>query len=447
MNPSNHVRLNPLRPQYLLDEIVPFRVSGLTPGQRVVLELEHIDNVQQRWLASADMSGDAQGIADTADAPSRSGSYTGVSQDGLLWSLAPEGVEDAMTFMREARSPMHFGGQPGGERLQPRMYTLRARVDSIEVASASFGLSRIAPDVRVQELNDGPIRGVAFHAAGPGPRRGAIMTVTGSGGGVDLIHGPMLASRGFDVLALAHFAYPGRPDELTEIELEYFAEAAAWMRQTFGVERIAVQGGSRGGELALVLASYLPEVFCGAVPLSAWHNVVAGWFGARQVHEGPAWMLRGQPLPYCMVRFDMDRAQREAVGGAMAFSPDYLRDAAGDEDDARCAIPVERCSGPLLLISGRDDQVWPAWYGADRVMDRLRAHGRAHLGEHLALENVGHAITLPSLPTSMSWAMYHPLAKMPLLCGGQPQATARGVRQAWSRMLSFYGELFAQPGA
>jgi pimeloyl-ACP methyl ester carboxylesterase len=440
MAPALHLRSQP----YLYSEWVPFRASGLTAGQLVTLELEHIDDVGQHWLASAELSADANGVVDTADAPSRSGSYLGVSRDGLLWAMAPVDGVDRDAFMAQGRSSMHMAGQPGGDRLQPRRHTLRLKHAGRVLAEGTFAQTRLGPGIRVQELADGAVRGLAFHPT-PGPKvdRGAVLVLTGSGGGVDTGWAPLLASYGIPVLSAATFAWPGRPDLMQNIDLAYFEQAALWMRQHFGARRIAVQGSSRGGELALVLAAHMPELFCGAVAIVPFHNVVAGFDHFRNVHERPSWVLNGQPLPYAEVRLSLSGPDAVHTPDGLAAASAYLRDAASAEADARCGIPVERCSGPLLLLSGRDDAMWPSAYGADRVVDRLRRHGLGHRVEHLAFENVGHYLVAPGQPTAMCASLYHPLAKIKLACGGQPRATAEAGRTALTRMRTFYDELFA----
>jgi pimeloyl-ACP methyl ester carboxylesterase len=270
-----------------------------------------------------------------------------------------------------------------------------------------------------------------------------VLSLTGSGGGVDNSWAPLLASHGIPVLSAATFAWPGRPELMQHIDLAYFEQAALWMRQHFGVQRIAVQGGSRGGELTLVLAAYRPDLFCGGVAMVPFHNVVAGFDHLRNVHEQPSWVLNGQPLPYADVHVTLSGPEAVHTPDGIAVTPDYQRDAASAEADARCGIPVERCSGPLLLLSGRDDAMWPSAYGGDRVIDRLRRHGLAHQAEHLAFENVGHYLVPPGQPSAMCASLYHPLAKITLACGGQPRATAEAGRTSLDRMLRFYGELFA----
>lgn len=434
-------------PTYLFDGDVPFRVTGLSPGQRVTLRLEHVDDVGQHWTSNAELSADALGVADSAEAASRRGSYTGVSAAGLLWSMRPEGVTDTLDFVRAGRSPMHMFGQPGGDRLKPRHNTLSAWIDGVEVDRREFDLTRVGPGVQVEMVADGVVHGVAFHAAPGAPKRGAVLCLTGSGGGVDLGYGPMLASRGFDVLSAAYFAYPGRPDFLRDIELRDLADAAAWMRRRFGVNRVAVQGGSRGGELVLVLLAHFPEVFCGGVAMVPMHNVVAGFDHMRNVHEGASWRLDGQALPYCDVDVHVDGPQAIHSPAGVTVAPHYMRDLTSAAADARCGIPVERMNGRVLLISGREDAMWPSWYGADRVMDRLRAAGMADRGEHLALENVGHFLLAPGHPTTMCATAYHPLARASVACGGQPRATADAGRLIFKRLRQFYGELFGAPAS
>lgn len=57
-------------------------------------------------------------------------------------------------------------------------------------------------------------------------------------------------------------------------------------------------------------------------------------------------------------------------------------------------------SGPIMLVSGTDDQVWPSSTMANLAMERLRKKGFAQMAEHLKYEGAGHFIGLPAWPTS-----------------------------------------------
>lgn len=66
--------------------------------------------------------------------------------------------------------------------------------------------------------------------AGPGPFPAVIDLFGGAGGLIEFRAG-LLASRGFAVLALAFFAYEDLPKGLTQLDLDYFEEAANLLLQ------------------------------------------------------------------------------------------------------------------------------------------------------------------------------------------------------------------------
>jgi dienelactone hydrolase len=63
-------------------------------------------------------------------------------------------------------------------------------------------------------------------------------------------------------LALAYFGLEGLPDELERVPLEYVDHGLTYLRlqQQVDIERIGVVGVSKGGELALLMASMRPEI-------------------------------------------------------------------------------------------------------------------------------------------------------------------------------------------
>lgn len=87
-------------------------------------------------------------------------------------------------------------------------------------------------------------------------------------------------------------------------------------------------------------------------------------------------------------------------------------EAALDDRDAveRAAIATERAHGPLLLVSGGDDRVWPADRMCTMIVDRMSKHGRGDGVKHLHYPNAGHMlfpyvrpsdVTFPAYPTDL----------------------------------------------
>ena len=112
-------------------------------------------------------------------------------------------------------------------------------------------------------------------------------------------------------------------------------------------DRLGVIGTSRGGRLALLLGAHYPDL-----------QAVVSYVGSGLVFPSPAgpepaWTFRGKPLPWISNRFDILQADPEQFDKA--------------------EIPVERTNGPVLLISGDADQVWPSTQLSQVAMDRLGA--------------------------------------------------------------------------
>ena len=94
----------------------------------------------------------------------------------------------------------------------------------------------------------------------------------------------------------------------------------------------------------------------------------------------------------------------------------------------------------MLLISGRDDEVWPSTAMADDIVARLRQHHFAHPFVHLAYDRAGHGIGRPFTSTMELNSRRHPLTGRIVRMGGTPSGTAQARADSWRRMLAFVDE-------
>ena len=62
---------------------------------------------------------------------------------------------------------------------------------------------------------------------------------------------------------------------------------------------------------------------------------------------------------------------------------------ASPETIAAATIPVEEINGPILLLSGRDDNLWPSTELSERIVARLAEQGFGHPVEHKVYESAG----------------------------------------------------------
>jgi dienelactone hydrolase len=100
-------------------------------------------------------------------------------------------------------------------------------------------------------------------------------------------------------------------------------------------------------------------------------------------------------------------------------------------------IPVEKIHGPVLLISGKADALWPSTPMAEAVMSRLDVKHFAYAHHHLAYENAGHAVFGPPLPADS------PNMSRLAGLGGTPQGNQAARVDDWPKALAFIDEAFA----
>jgi dienelactone hydrolase len=238
-----------------------------------------------------------------------------------------------------------------------------------------------------------------------------------------------MASHGYASLALAYFGYEDLPGELLEIPLESIESAIVWLdgQEAVDAERLAVIGGSKGGELALLAAATYPQIK--AVVGCVASGIV--WQGVHEYEVASSWSLDGQGLPYAKWFFSQEDAERFMAGESVALRNAYAIEMNDPETLDAATIPVEKINGPVLLVSGTDDQMWPSDVFGDLVMERLAANDHPHERRHLKVDGGGHLVFLPVFVTGGN------RQPVPFMFGGTAEADANGSVEFWGLMLDF----------
>ncbi len=196
---------------------------------------------------------------------------------------------------------------------------------------------------------------------GPDPQKPVIISFSGSEGGLKVGEEESLffAHRGFAALGLAYFNASGVNKDLVRVDLDLFREAIAFVRSLpqFKNAPIVLNGVSRGGELALLLASLLPEVkgVIARVPSSVvWQGMTHKTFTSDEPEpELPPFVFEGEEIPY--VNWTGKYADHKMADGTLAkIRTPWFLDSREKNAIAyqKAAIPVERIRGPLLLLGG-----------------------------------------------------------------------------------------------
>ena len=266
-----------------------------------------------------------------------------------------------------------------------------------------------------------------FYAAAGAGKHPAILLLGGSEGGLGAgaaRQAKALQAHGFSVLQLAYFGAPGEPEGLVNVPLETFSRGIAWLQAQPGVDgaRIGLIGGSKGAEAALVVAAREPAIKAVVVGMPS--SVM--WPGISYTPGMKAsWTARGEPLPFLPYAFGSDYRN---IYGAY----DNGLKALDQHPDA--VIPVEKIDGPVMLICGKADTLWPSCPMAEQVAARLKAKGFTHPVQLLEYADAGHALFGP--PVDRTNPVYPNLGGL----GGTPDGNNAARQDDWPRAMAFMDE-------
>lgn len=252
-----------------------------------------------------------------------------------------------------------------------------------------------------------PFPGSVLYVPKDGKAHPGIVILHGSeGGGMPFSHLSALrwANEGYSVMAYTYFGsfsdFLGPKAPLAQIEIQNLVKAIEWLKESpyVGGGKIALDGASRGGELALLTASLMaeeptaPELSAVSVHSPAdevWASWNHDWVDER------CWL---GPVP--------------SFNDMMVKTPDFQWNAKCGRDpreiprEERNAwtwkgkplfhgerIAVEKIRAPIFLTHGLKDEIWPAEQ-SKRIEKVLIENGRTH--EVVFFEHDGHVLSRPS---------------------------------------------------
>lgn len=188
--------------------------------------------------------------------------------------------------------------------------------------------------------------------------------------------------QGYAFLAVGYFGAAGTPEQLDRISIDAIHQAIlnAAKNSRVNEKKIALIGGSKGAELALLLASHYSDISC-VVALVPSHCT----FPALTLSASTSsWTYKGEevmyvPMPWAAVPSAIKQDLRSAF-------EIMLED---HEAVEKALIQVENIKGSILLLSAKKDEMWPSTEMSNMIMDRLKQEEFQYAYEHIAIEG-GH---------------------------------------------------------
>ncbi|KAM3938318.1 acyl-coenzyme A amino acid N-acyltransferase 1-like [Leptodactylus fuscus] len=396
----------------LVDEPVTIQVWGLRPGQAITLRAWLKDEKGEIFNSRAFYLADKEGKLDLEKSPATGGDFIGVYPMGLFWALRPS-VPNLRLIKRDVM------GSPFLVHLE--LYTSLMLLPGPEdVPAASQVIERwyVAPGVQRIPIREGRVRGTLFLPPGEGPFRG-VVDMFGGVGGLMEFRSSLLASCGFASLALAYFAYDDLPRLLITVDLKYFEEAAQLLTSHPKVagDGIGVVGTSKGAEMGLAMASYLPQVSA-----TICINGTNGVNGNSLTYDD----LLVNGMPY--------NPERLLVTDFASIS---FTNAMGDPrkpEHQDAIFPLEKARGPILFMVGDQDQSHNSLLYAREAMARAEKYGKKDVYLQ-CYPGAGHLIEPPGFPyCPATQSIFFPL---PFAWGGELLAHCRAQETSWKQIQEF----------
>ncbi|KAM4605187.1 acyl-coenzyme A thioesterase 3-like [Polymixia lowei] len=406
---SSQVRLRLLpSAKCLFDDPIQVKVAGLRSGQLVTMKARSTDEKGVLFRSSATYRADGNGEIDLERDSSLGGSYHGVEPMGLLWSLRADTLHTKFR-KNDSRKPhlIEFSVHEGDGLDGPLVEATNERQLLAE------GVSRLP-------VKDGNIRGVLFTPPGEGPFP-AVLDLYTFGGGLSERRACLLANHGFVVLTVALYGHDDQPKKIKEIHLDYFEEATEFLKRQpkVGSNGVGVISLSKSGDLALSIATYLPNIAA-----TVWIN------GCSANTAFPLYYKNSKILPALM--FDISRIIPTESGAA---NGKYVIDSPLAEENKATLIPIEQAKGHFLFVAAEDDLNWDSCGFVGQMEERLRLHGKENF-ESVRYPGSGHYLEPPYGPYCPS--SFHGVLGNYCQWGGEPRSHAAAEVHLWKKIQEFF---------
>ncbi|XP_071941007.1 acyl-coenzyme A amino acid N-acyltransferase 1-like [Antedon mediterranea] len=401
---SIHMQVSPS--SCLVDECPRICVTSAEPDSLYTIKgsVRHRDKT---LVSYGHFKSSATGEIDLNRHSSLGGTYTGLDNAGLFWSLqCMKHVKATILTVRDVQKPlkMVFSVHQGA--------LTKREIDKSDVMT-SCQLERrfLSENVKKYDVSNGRLRGTVCIPTGKGPFPG-IIDMYGVSGGLKPSRAALLSSYGFVTYALPYFAYGDLVKDVGDVDLRYFEEALTWFSSQEYVDssRIALVGTSLGAMLSIVMATYWPGMIRAVVSYNAPHH-----------RTMTPLTYHGRALPYINNNENPVVDKDGAINYLKSFGCKFFdkSELTAIQDDSVIylvnilyywttgpldlsnlfAITIEKAKADFLFIAGEDDQIIPSVYCASRLTERLNQHGhRNH--RTLVYPGTGHLIDPGLLPVT-----------------------------------------------
>jgi len=407
-------------------EPITIRVTDVPPDAPVFIKSSLTDQRGRLWVGRAEFLADENGVVDTSKQEPESGTYSGIDPMGLFWSMEPDvPPADQTSFWHTNLAPMAVrltATLPDGRQLE--------------------GFARrvvVKEGVTKEEVREGGVVGNLFLPAGDGPHP-ALIVLGGTEGGIPSdAYVAQFANAGFVSLGLAYYRTDGVPDQFANIPVEYFGQAADWLRSRpeTDPERLGIVGSSTGGIAALLAASKYPSI-------RAALTFAGGAVVFQSINPDPegdpiqsTFSSAGEPVPFVAVAAPPPTPENLSSAYYLRVFLGSLYSAPAAEV-ANATIALEKINGPILMLAGQNDRLLGSAYLSALGYSRLTVADFEKPYDLVSYNGAGHTLGANGLPGTPATVARELLAgNIGYNYGGDPRNNAAAQLHSWRAGIAF----------
>ncbi|MBS4534279.1 acyl-CoA thioesterase/BAAT N-terminal domain-containing protein [Clostridium sp. D2Q-14] len=404
----------------LIDENLNLQIIGLKPNQQIKIKAEMKDDMERTWSSFAIFTANNEEKIDLNKTSPEKGSYTGCYSNGLLWSMKLKEKNTSLPSIFLKNS------------VRPHKVTFYLVLEDEIIDKKEIEINFINSNIKQINIEK-PVVGKLFTNEEKDTLP-AIIVVGGSTGGMFWTEqvAALLSTKGYSTFALNYFDSQNNklPDELFEIQLEYFEKALSWLKKQPQIDKnnISMMGISKGGELSLVLGSYFSDKLTSIVSYVPSSHVFEGISMGKHPRKS-SWTYKNKAIDFIQFSEDSIFSMDMNPLNIKKIHDEALAKATGKElRNAR--IQIENINCPILMISGEKDTTWSSSKMCSDMMKTIEEHNNPHQSQHINFKNMGHTFFLPNIP---------PIIDHPSVTA---QNAANANKSAWESTLKFLSKHF-----
>jgi uncharacterized protein len=191
-------------------------------------------------------------------------------------------------------------------------------------------------------------------------------------------------NEGYAVLSIGYFLTENTPETLDRISLNAIYDTIQKRSDHPKIDKIkiALLGSSKGGELVLNLASRYGG-FDAVVALVPSHVTFPGYTPTLNTSS---WTYNDKELDF--VKIPYPELIWSVIKNDTKLRLELIIE--GTKQSEESIIEVENITAPLLVMSAKDDQLWPSDYMSGMVVERLKEHHFGYHYEHYSFQGGHH---------------------------------------------------------